>query len=134
MHVTGIDASPETIALARDRMPRQEWIVADMRHLALDRRFGGTLACDSYFHFAHEAQRSMFAVFDAHSGGDALLMFNTGPGHGEGASTFTFKDEPLYHASLALLDASDFEVIRHAANDPRGDGRSAWLCRRKPPR
>ena len=28
-------------------------------------------------------------------------MFNTGPAHGEGASTYTFKDEQLYHASLA---------------------------------
>ena len=31
MHVTGVDASPEMIALARDRMPGQEWIAADMR-------------------------------------------------------------------------------------------------------
>ena len=43
----------------------------------------------------------MFAVFDAHAEVDALLMFNTGPEHGEGTSTFTFKDEPLYLASLA---------------------------------
>jgi hypothetical protein len=40
-------------------------------------------------------------------------MFNTGPEHGEAISTFTFKDEPLYHASLApaeyraLLDHSN---------------------------
>ena len=31
MHVTGVDASPEMVALARDRMPGQEWLVADMR-------------------------------------------------------------------------------------------------------
>jgi hypothetical protein len=44
------------IALARDRMPEQEWIVADMRRLALGRRFDGILAWDSYFHLAHEFQ------------------------------------------------------------------------------
>jgi hypothetical protein len=92
------------------------------------------------FHLKHEAQRAMFPVFDAHAAEAAVLMFNTGPDHGEGTSTFTFKDEPLYHASLApdeyqvLLDDSGFEVVCHAANDARSDGRTAWLCRRKPSR
>jgi hypothetical protein len=88
-----------------------------MRRLPLGRRLEGILAWDSYFHLAHEARRAMFAAFGAHAGGDTVLMFNTGPAHGEGTSTFTFKHEPLYHASLApakyraLLDRSGFEVI-----------------------
>jgi cyclopropane fatty-acyl-phospholipid synthase-like methyltransferase len=137
MRVTGVDSSPAMVALARARLPGQEWIVADMRCLALDRRFDGILVWDSYFHLAHEAQRAMFAVFDAHGGDDAVLMFNTGPEHGEAASSFTFKGEQLYHASLApaeyraLLDRSGFEVVHHIANDVRSGGRSAWLCRRK---
>ena len=99
MRVTGVDSSPAMMALARERLPGQQWIVADMRCLALNRLFDGILAWDSYFHLAHEAQRAMFAVFDAHGGGDAVLMFNIGPEHGEAASTFTFKGEQLYHAS-----------------------------------
>src|SRR5262249_47303125 len=63
LHVTGVDTSPDMVALARDRLPGQEWIVADMRRLALNRRFDGILAWDSYFHLAPEAQRAMFAVF-----------------------------------------------------------------------
>jgi len=79
----------------------------------------------------------MFPAFDVHARDYAVLMFNTGPEHGEGTSTFTFKDESLYHASLApaeyraLLDASGFEVTCHVANDTRSGGRTAWLCRRK---
>jgi 2-polyprenyl-3-methyl-5-hydroxy-6-metoxy-1,4-benzoquinol methylase len=136
MRVTGVDTSPALIALARERLPEQEWIIADMRHLALHRRFAGVLAWDSYFHLAHEAQRAMFAVFDAHASDDAVLMFNTGPAHGEATSTFAFKGEHLYHASLApteyqvLLARSNFEVIRHVANDAQSGGRTAWLCRR----
>lgn len=57
MHVTGVDSSPQMIALARSRMPKQEWIVGDMRRLALNRRFEGILAWDSYFHLTHEALR-----------------------------------------------------------------------------
>jgi hypothetical protein len=57
-----------------------------MGRLALDPRFGGILAWDSYFHLAHEAQRAMFAVVDAHTADNAVLMFNTGPEHGEAAS------------------------------------------------
>jgi hypothetical protein len=55
-----------------------------MRRLALDRRFDGILAWDSYFHLAHQAQRAMFAVFDAHAKDNAVLPFNTGAEHGEG--------------------------------------------------
>jgi ubiquinone/menaquinone biosynthesis C-methylase UbiE len=44
LHVTGIDASPTMISLCRERLPDQEWVVADMRHLSLGRRFDGVLA------------------------------------------------------------------------------------------
>jgi len=137
LRVTGVDSSQSMITLARDRLPELEWIVADMRRLALDRRFAGILAWDSYFHLSHEAQRAMFAVFDAHAGDNAVLMFNSGPEHGEATSTFTFKGERLYHASLALaeyralLDQIGFEVLCHVANDAGSGGRTVWLCRRK---
>lgn len=137
LRVTGVDASPQMIGLARNRMPEQEWIAADMRGLALNRRFDGIVAWDSYFHLAHEPQRAMFAVFDAHASDRAVLMFNTGPEHGEATSGYTFKGEQLYHASLApaeyraLLDRHDFEVVSHVANDVRSGGRTARLCRRK---
>jgi SAM-dependent methyltransferase len=132
--VTGVDASPTMISLCQSRLPDQEWIVADMRLLSLGRSFDGILAWDSYFHLDHDDQRRMFAVFAAHANAAAVLMFNTGPQHGEGIGSY--RGDPLYHASLAtdeyraLIDRAGFEVIEHAVNDPRSGGRTVWLCRR----
>ena len=75
----------------------------------------------------------MFAVFGEHSSADALLMFNTGPEHGEAVGSY--RGDPLYHASLApaeyvaLVNGIGFEVSDHAANDVRVGGRTVWLCR-----
>jgi SAM-dependent methyltransferase len=134
MRVTGVDASPTMISLSRERLPDHEWIVADMRGLALGRRFDGILAWDSFFHLNHDDQRRMFAVFAGHASTGAWLMFNTGPKHGEAIGDY--HGDPLYHASLspaeyeALAAASGFEVILHIANDAAAGGRTAWLCRR----
>ena len=137
LRVTGVDASPTMILLSRERLPDHEWIVADMRGLALDRRFDGILAWDSFFHLNHEDQRRMFAVFADHAHESTWLMFNTGPQHGEGIGEY--RGEPLYHASLSpaeyesLAEASGFEVILHIANDVAAGGRTPWLCRRRTP-
>jgi SAM-dependent methyltransferase len=135
LQVTGVDSSPTLISLCRSRLPDHEWIVADMRSLALGRRFDGILGWDSFFHLGHDDQRRMFAVFAQHASDRAVLMFNSGPMHGEGIGSY--RGDPLYHASLApdeyeaLLRRFDFEVIEHVANDTQAGGRTAWLCRRR---
>jgi len=69
LHVTGVDSSPAMISFCRARLPDQEWIVADMRTLALQRRFDGILAWDSFFHLNPDDQRRMFAIFAGHAAG-----------------------------------------------------------------
>jgi SAM-dependent methyltransferase len=133
LRVTGVDSSPTMISLCLDRLPDHEWIVADMRGLSLGRRFLAILAWDSFFHLDHDDQRRMFAVFAAHAGAGALLMFNAGPRHGEAVGNY--RGDPLYHASLApleyetLINRFGFEVIEHAVEDERAGGRTVWLCR-----
>jgi len=137
LRVTGVDASPTMISLSNERLPGHEWIIADMRGLALGRRFDGILAWDSLFHLNPDDQRRMFAVFADHASSSAWLMFNTGPQHGEVIGEY--RGDPLYHASLsaaeyeALAAASGFEVVLHVANDAAAGGRTAWLCRRREP-
>jgi 2-polyprenyl-3-methyl-5-hydroxy-6-metoxy-1,4-benzoquinol methylase len=131
--VTGVDSSPTLISLCRQRMPDQEWIVADMRSLTLGRRFDGILAWDSFFHLHHKDQETMFAIFAAHAAPAAILMFNAGPGRGEAIGSY--RGDPLYHASLAaseyetLLTDRGFELVEHSINDPAKGGRIFWLAR-----
>lgn len=131
--VTGVDASPTLISICRDRMPHQKWIVADMRSISLGKRFDGILAWDSFFHLKPDDQRDMFAVFAEHAGASALLMFNSGPSHGEAIGDY--RGEPLYHASLDseeyrnLLKRSGFELISHVVEDPKAGGRTVWVAR-----
>jgi SAM-dependent methyltransferase len=133
LRVTGVDSSPDMIALCRERMPDQEWIVADMRALSLGRTFGGVLAWDSFFHLKPDDQRRMFRVFAEHAAASAFLMFNTGPMHGEAIGCY--RGSPLYHASLAhaeyrvLLLESGFDIVAHAVEDPQAGGRTVWLAR-----
>jgi SAM-dependent methyltransferase len=132
--VTGVDSSPAMIALCREHLPDQRWIVGDMRRLALDDAFDGILAWDSFFHLDVDDQRRMFAVFDRHASESALLLFNAGPVHGEAIGEY--RGDPLFHASLApeeyqfLLSRHGFAILDHTVNDPRAGGRTVWLARR----
>jgi hypothetical protein len=89
-----------------------------MRSLQLPRRFEGVLAWDSFFHLTPDDQRRMFNVFTRHAAPSAVLIFNSGPAHGE--SVGVYRGDPLYHASLspdgysALLSNIGFELIVHA--------------------
>jgi len=130
--VTGVDAAPSLVALCRARFPDHDWLAGDMRHLRLDRRFSGLLAWDSFFHLTLADQRRMFPLFRDHAAPGAVLMFTSGPSHGEAIGSYC--GEPLYHASLgpeeyrALLDENGFNVIAHKAEDPDCGGHTIWLA------
>lgn len=130
--VVGVDSSPAMIDVCRRHFPKQEWIVADMRRLALRRKFSGILAWDSFFHLCHDDQRRMFPVFREHAAASAALMFTSGPEHGEAIGSFG--GEPLYHASpdpaeyRSLLDRNGFRVVSHVVEDPDCGGHTIWLA------
>jgi trans-aconitate methyltransferase len=130
--VTGVDSSPEMIALCNSHFPDRAWHVADMRTLSLGRVFNGILAWDSFFHLCHHDQRKMFPVFRKHAAPRAALMFTSGPSHGEAIGTY--RGEPLYHASLdgteyrTLLDENGFSVVAQVVEDPNCGGHTVWLA------
>ncbi|WNJ88523.1 methyltransferase domain-containing protein [Bosea sp. 685] len=130
--VTGLDGTPAVLALFQRNLPGAPAHLADMRELALGRRFAGLLAWDSFFHLSPKDQRAMFPRFQAHAAAGAALMFTSGPA--EGNAIGELEGDPLYHGSLgpdeyrALLDAAGFEVVDHAVEDPSCD-RTVWLAR-----
>lgn len=133
--ITGVDSSAAMLAQARGHLPEHAWLEGDMRTLALERRFAGILAWDSFFHLDHDDQRAMFGVFAAHAAPAAMLMFTSGPEHGEAIGEF--EGEPLFHASLApqeyraLLAMHDFDVLDFVPDDPACGRHSIWLARRR---
>lgn len=135
LDVCGVDSSPAMIDMARNNFPTSEWLVADMRTLALGRAFDGIMAWDSCFHLDPDAQRRMFPIFRAHANPGAPLMFTSGPRHGEAIGNL--HGEPLYHASLApdeyraLLSANAFDVVAEKMEDADCGGHSVWLARRR---
>lgn len=131
--VTGVDTSPEMIALFRAALPGAVAELGDMRELALGQQFDGLLAWDSFFHLTADDQRGMFAVFRRHAGPGCALMFTSGPRAGEAIGEL--EGEPLYHASLDpqgyrdLLEAHGFDLAAHVAQDADAGGRTVWLAR-----
>lgn len=130
--VCGIDSSPSLIAICQSRFPGQQWVVADMRILSLNRTFTGILAWDSFFHLCPVDQRKMFPIFKSHAGSKAALMFTSGPSHGEAIGTY--QGEPLYHGSLdeteyrSLLYENGFDVLSHIVEDQTCGSRTIWLA------
>ena len=132
LKLVGVDSSRGMIEMCRDRFREGEWVVGDMRQLALGRTFEGILAWDSFFHLSPVDQRAMFHRFSEHAAPDAALMFTSGPAQGEVVGSY--RGEPLYHASLDsneyvdLLTASGFRVRDHVVEDPLCGGHTVWLA------
>lgn len=131
--ITGLDASPELLALARARLPDQAWIEGDMRALDLRRGFDGVMAWDSLFHLDAAAQRATLPRLCAHA--MRALMFTSGPR--AGVAIGRFGGEALFHASLdpeeyrTLLARAGFRVVAHRAEDPGCGHHTVWLAVRQ---
>ncbi len=133
--VTGVDGTPAMIALFRHNLPGVAAHLADMRELALNRRFQGLLAWDSFFHLRPDDQRRMFPRFQAHAEPGAALMFSSGPAEGEAIGDL--EGDRLYHGSLDpdeyrhLLNVAGFSVIAHIVEDPDCGHRTSWLAQQR---
>jgi SAM-dependent methyltransferase len=132
--LTGCDVSPSMIRKARELFPSSgEWIVADMRALALKRKFGAIIAWDSFFHLSATDQRSVLPRFRDHLSEGGVLLFTSGPSAGEQIGAMY--GELLYHASLApdeyrsILEDLGFTGIAFHPNDPACGNHTVWIAK-----
>ena len=132
--ITGVDSSDVMIEMAQQNFPEQHWLQADMRTIEFDHKFNAILAWDSFFHLTPNDQRQMFRQFAQFAQQGTVLMFSSGPSHGEAIGDL-FGDA-LYHASLApeeyraLLKQSGFKVIKMVAEDVECTGHTVWLAQK----
>ena len=132
--VVGVDSSEVMIEMAQENFPEQSWIQADMRQMDLGQKFQGILAWDSFFHLAPDDQQQMFAQFAKFSEPNTVLIFTSGPSHGEAIGDL-FGDA-LYHASLSqqeyrtLLKQHGFDVVKMTAEDQDCAGHTVWLAQK----
>ncbi|MHC1789024.1 class I SAM-dependent DNA methyltransferase [Solidesulfovibrio sp.] len=135
--VVGLDGSAAMITRCRRRFPDMTWIVGDMRGLSLCRTFGAIMAWDSFFHLEYDDQRAMFPVFAAHARPGSLLLFTSGPAHGEAVGIMdgvTFAHYSLAAAEYReLLCRHGFAVLRHVVEDPDCGGHTVWLAQKEAP-
>lgn len=135
--ITGVDAAPGMLALARTRFPTHAWHKADMRTFALGTNFDAIIAWDSLFHLPPDDQRAVFGVFQAHCTPGGLLLFTGGDAAGESVGDLCGR--PLFHASLdpaeyaALLDRHGFEILHHKVADPDCADHTVWLAQQRNP-
>lgn len=133
--VTGVDGSELLIALARQRYPQEEFIVADMRSIDFDKNFDAIILWHSFFHLLHRDQRNMFIFFKKHLKVNGILLFTSGPEHGEVWSDNGGID--IYHASLSeqeykkLLKRHGFELLIHTVEDKECGDATVWIAQLK---
>lgn len=133
--VSGVDTSPDLIALCRDRFPDQHWIVADMRGLDLATMFDGVVVWHSAIHLTPTDHVGMFDVYRRHVKPGGVLMFTSASEGGERIGEW--RGEPLYHGSLspeayrAGLARTGFDILDHRIGDPDCGGATVWLARRR---
>ncbi|SFP60473.1 class I SAM-dependent methyltransferase [Tranquillimonas alkanivorans] len=136
LRVTGVDGAAAMIEILAECTPGVEAVHADMRTLALGRRFDAILAWNSFFHLSPADQRAMFPIFSDHAAPGAALLFTSGPEQSERIGRVA--GHPVYHASLspaeyrAHLGACGFDVLDFRPEDPDCGGHSVWLARRQP--
>jgi SAM-dependent methyltransferase len=127
----GADFAEPMLAIARARFPGASWVHADMRTLDLERRFGGIVAWDSFFHLTKDEQRAVIPRLARHLLPQGALLLTVGPDDGEVMGTV--EGESVYHASLSqaeyesLFRAAGLRVVDFVAEDPHCDFHSVLL-------
>ncbi|MBG0826011.1 methyltransferase domain-containing protein [Planomonospora sp. ID91781] len=133
--VSGIDLSPEMVAIARRAYPHLRFDEGSMTGLDLpDGSLGGVLAWYSTIHTPPERLPEVFGEFHRvlAPGGHLLLGFLSGDGSLRAAEPYDHKVAPAYRWPVDLvadlLGRAGFETTVRLLREPEGGGRHAQGC------
>jgi len=109
--------------------------VMDLRQITLPGPYDGVLGWNSVFHLTQAEQRAVIPhlIRLVRPGGPLMITI----GHGNGTATGTIAGHTVYHASLspqeyrALLDENGCDTVDLVIEDPRCNGHSVLLGRRR---
>ena len=131
--IVGVDYASNMIELARQRFPKQTWLVKDMRQPVDSGPFDGVLSWNGFFHLTPEEQIETLPKLANSVKAGGNLMLTTGHHHGE--VTGKVAGEEVYHASLdpehyrQLLAQAGFGDIHFTPQDPECGYHSILLAR-----
>jgi len=130
--LTGIDASPAMLALARTNAPTATFLEMDLTALTLGDTFDAVLSWDGTFHLSVAEQRALLPKLAALTAPNGNLLLTIGDSEGE--VTGTVSGETVYHASLYPEEYIDtltelgFASVTYTANDPATHGHHILLA------
>ncbi|MGR3634546.1 MAG: class I SAM-dependent DNA methyltransferase [Shimia sp.] len=133
--LTGVDASPAMVALARNHVPAACFHEMDLTALDLTGAFDAILSWDGTFHLTVKEQRAILPNLATLTAKGGTLMLTVG--HSEGEVTGTVAGETVYHASLKpeeyiqTLTQLGFETVTYTADDPTTHGHHILLATNK---
>ena len=132
--VSGVDFAEPMLAIARARFPSAQWVQGDMRSLDLPERFDGLIAWNSFFHLTRDEQRACLPRMARHLKPGGSLLITVGMGDGE--TTGTVDDRPVYHASLSpaeyaqILQDAGLRLTGFLAEDPECASHTVLMARK----
>ena len=131
--VTGVDASPEMLKLARAHLPEAPLILGDILVLDFTPSFAAIVAWDSVFHIRREAHLGLFKKFYRWLDSKGMLLISLGATEWEGTSEM-FGHRFFYSGyapeqSIALLEEAGFSIISWEVDDPSSRGHAVFLAR-----
>jgi cyclopropane fatty-acyl-phospholipid synthase-like methyltransferase len=132
--LTGVDASPVMLRLARINCPEAEFVAGDMSATELTGPYHGIVAWDSIFHIPKAQHKELFHTLSRWLAPHAPLLLSLGGSEGE-FSARMFGIDFFYSAhapevSLAFLQEAGFEILCAEIDDPSSRGHLAVLCRK----
>jgi cyclopropane fatty-acyl-phospholipid synthase-like methyltransferase len=133
--LTGVDASPVMLRLARANCPEAELVAGDMGAVELlTGGYHGIVAWDSIFHVPKAQHGQLFHRLSRWLVPNAPLLLSLGGSEGEFSAPM-FGIDFFYSAhspevSLVLLQDAGFEILLAEIDDPSSRGHLAVLCRK----